>query len=93
MPADVEAQTRIVITESTDVDFADVPAADPAAEVDPHWLTLRGDSLLPTVYMPPAMGGSHPGWIRVMATLLVSIFLLATGLGICLTYGSPVGMF
>ena len=82
-----------MLTSPDGVDFADIPSADPAAEVDPHWLTLRGDSLLPSVYMPPAMGGSHPRWMRVMATVLVSIFVLATSLGICLTYGSPVGLF
>ena len=82
-----------MITSSDDVDFAAVPGADPAAEIDPHWLTLRGDSLLPTVYMPPAMAGSHPRWMRVMATFLISIFVLATSLGVCLTYGSPLGLF
>jgi hypothetical protein len=79
--------------ETDEVEFADVPGADPSAEVDPHWLTLRGESLLPTVYMPPAMPGSHPRWMRVMATFLISIFVLATSLGVCLTYGSPVGLF
>jgi hypothetical protein len=79
--------------DGADTDFADVPGADPGAEIDPHWLRLRGESTLPSVYMPPAMPGSHPGWMRAMATFLVAIFLLATGLGICLTYGSPIGMF
>jgi hypothetical protein len=82
-----------VISSQDEVDFADVPSADREAEVDPHWLELRGESLLPTVYMPPAMAGHHPPWMRGLATFLISIFLLATSLGVCLTYGSPVGLF
>ena len=90
---DEPAETRGVITESDEVEFVDVPSADPAAEVDPHWLELRGGSTLPSLYMPPAMAGRRPGWMRALATFLISIFLLATGLGVCLTYGSPLGMF
>ena len=71
--------------------FADVPQPDPDAVVDPNWLRLRGDSLLPTVYMPPAMAGSRPTWMRAMAMVLIGIFLLATVLGVCLTYGAPSG--
>jgi hypothetical protein len=69
----------VAITEAPDV-------PDPAlhAEVDPFWLKLRGDSLLPTLYMPPTMAGTRSPAIRVMATLL-----LATVLGVCLTYGPP----
>jgi hypothetical protein len=71
------------------VDFAAVPAADPTAEVDPHWLELRADSLLPALYMPPAMAGRHSSVMRVVASALIGIFMLATTLGICLTYGPP----
>jgi hypothetical protein len=71
------------------VSFADVPAVDPAAVVDPYWLELQGDSLLPTLYMPPTMAGTHSPLMRLMATVLIGVFLLATGLGICLTYGPP----
>jgi hypothetical protein len=71
------------------LEFADVPAADPAAVVDPHWLDLRGDSLLPTVYMPPVMPGRHSSLKRIVASGLIGIFMLATTLGICLTYGPP----
>ena len=39
-------------------DFASIPAAGPEAEVDEHWLDLRGGSTLPSLYMPPSM----PGW-------------------------------
>jgi hypothetical protein len=79
---------------STDIDvadiaFTDVPQPDPEAVVDPHWLRLRGDSLLPTLYMPPPMAGRQPTWMRAMATVLIGIFLLATALGLCLTYGPP----
>ena len=80
-------------TAADGIDFAEIPSADSDAEVDPHWLALRGESLLPAVYMPPAMAGTHPRWMRLMATLLISIFVLATSLGVCLTYGSPVGLF
>ena len=73
------------------VDFADVPQADPEAVVDPNWLSLRGDSLLPTLYMPPTMTGPRPTWMRAMAVVLIGIFLFATALGVCLTYGPPSG--
>ena len=73
----------------TQSEVAEVPEVDPAAVVDPHWLELRGEIALPTVYMPPAMAGSHPRWMRAVATLLTSIFALATVLGVCLTYGPP----
>jgi hypothetical protein len=70
---------------------ARVPDPDPTAVIDPHWLQLRGDGLLPALYMPPTMKGSHPVWLRAIAACLVSIFLLATFLGVCLTYGPPTG--
>jgi hypothetical protein len=69
------------------VDFADVPAAGQEAELDPHWLELRGDSLLPTLYMPPIMAGTRSLFMRLLASALIGTFLLATSLGICLTYG------
>ena len=78
-----------MISISADTAFADVPSADPMAVVDPNWLRLRGDSLLPTVYMPPPMAGERPGWMRVIALGLIGIFLFATALGVCLTYGPP----
>ena len=74
---------------SADPAFADVPSADPSAVVDPNWLRLRGDSLLPSVYMPPPMAGQRPTWMRGVALVLIGIFLLATALGVCLTYGPP----
>jgi hypothetical protein len=69
--------------------FADVPNVEPDAVVDPFWLQLRGDSLLPTLYMPPAMPGRHSTAMRMMAVVLIAVFMLATALGICLTYGPP----
>jgi len=69
--------------------FADVPQPDANAVVDPNWLRLRGDSLLPTLYMPAPMPGQRPIWMRAMAMVLIGIFLLATMLGLCLTYGPP----
>jgi hypothetical protein len=71
------------------VDFADIPTADPSAVVDPFWLELRGDSLLPTLYMPPTMAGRRSSLMRFVASGLIAVFMLATTLGICLTYGPP----
>jgi hypothetical protein len=71
------------------LDFADVPNVDPSAEVDPHWLELRGDSLLPSLYMPAPMAGRHSSLMRMVASALIGVFMLATTLGICLTYGPP----
>ena len=79
----------MVTSASAATAFADVPQPAPDAVVDPNWLRLRGDSLLPSVYMPPAMVGSRPAWMRAMAVVLIGIFLLATVLGLCLTYGPP----
>jgi hypothetical protein len=73
----------------TDAEVAEVPDVDPSAVVDPHWLELRGEIALPAVYLPPAMAGLRPWWMRFVSLVLVSIFGLATALGICLTYGPP----
>jgi hypothetical protein len=81
------------VVENPALEFADVPAADADAAVDPHWLALRGDSLLPTLYMPPAMAGRRSPAMRLLATVLIAVFLLATALGICLTYGPPNQIF
>ena len=69
--------------------YASVPEAEPDAEVDPHWLSLRGGSLLPSVYMPPPMAGEHGSWMRAVALILIGVFVAATAAGICLTYGPP----
>jgi hypothetical protein len=74
---------------SPDLDFAAVPGAGSDAVVDPHWVELRGGSLLPTLYMPPPMRGHHSNAMRLIATALIGIFALATTLGLCLTYGPP----
>ncbi len=76
-------------TDQTDRDFAEVPAVAPDAVVDPHWLELRGDSLLPSLYMPPTMAGQRSPLMRMVATALIGVFMLATALGVCLTYGPP----
>jgi hypothetical protein len=78
---------------STASDFGQVPSADADAVVDPFWVQLRGDSLLPSLYMPPTMAGRRPPWMRLLATLLIAVFVLATALGICLTYGPPNRLF
>ena len=67
--------------------YAHVPPADDTASVDTAWLDSRADSLLPPAYMPPAMGGVHPGWMRIAAWVLITVFLTATTGGVCLTYG------
>lgn len=74
-----------------DVLAASVPQADPAAPIDPHWLHLRANRLLPDAYMPPTMNGTRPVWVRTIAAFLVSVFMFATAFGICLTYGPPTG--
>ena len=73
----------------TAAEVAEVPDVDPTAVVDPHWLELRGQIALPEIYMPPAMAGTRPRWMRLVSLVLVSIFGLATALGVCLTYGPP----
>jgi hypothetical protein len=79
--------TGHVVVPSTE--FESVPTAEATAEIDPHWLELRGESPLPTVYMPPSMAGRRGSLIRIVASSLVAIFMLATTLGVCLTYGPP----
>lgn len=73
-----------------EVAFGDVPAADASAVPDPRYLELRANSDLPATYMPPAMAGERPRWIRVVSLVLVATFLTATAAGICLTYGPGV---
>ncbi len=61
-------------------------------EVDPHYLELLRGSKLPTAYLPPMMTGPRKPWIRVAALCVIGVFLLATSLGICLTYGIDHGL-
>jgi hypothetical protein len=70
-------------------DFSSVPAAAPEAEVDPNWLQLRANALLPALYMPPTMNGRRSVPMRFVASILIGVFLFATTLGVCLTYGPP----
>jgi hypothetical protein len=78
-------------TEFMDADvYAHIPAADNEAEIDPHWLTLRGPALLPPTYLPPSMSGSHSRTSKATASVLIAVFLLATTLGVCLTFGPQV---
>jgi hypothetical protein len=79
----------VALPDVVGLDFSDVPAADDAAVVDPHWLQLRGDSLLPSLYMPPTMAGKRSALMRLVASGLIAVFTLATTLGVCLTYGPP----
>jgi hypothetical protein len=72
---------------TTEVEFADVPAAAPDAELDPYWLQMRAGHDLPHAYMPPAMAGPRGPAVRMVALVLVAVFLTATALGVCLTYG------
>ena len=90
-----EADTEVMSStlDQTDDDFAelefcDVPAADPSAEVDPHWQKLT-TALLPAFYMPGTMNGKRSLPIRIVATIVIGVFMFATTLGYCLTYGAP----
>jgi hypothetical protein len=79
-----------MLDSEAETDFSAVPPADATAEVDPHWLELRAaHALLPLFYMPPAMSGRRSMPMRIVATVVIGVFMLATTLGICLTYGGP----
>ena len=67
--------------------YEHVPTAEADAVVDPYWLELRGNSALPPTYLPPSMPGRHSRAARVTAVVLIGVFVLATTLGVCLTYG------
>jgi hypothetical protein len=56
-------------------------------EPDPHYLELLRSSKLPQAYLPAMMPGPQKPWVRAAATVVIGIFLLATALGVCLTYG------
>ncbi len=72
--------------------FQDVPGAERDVPIDPHWSRLRAGSTLPAVYMPPSMAGDRSRWLRIVAVTLVTMFVFATGAGVCLTYGpQPFG--
>ncbi|MDT7543937.1 MAG: hypothetical protein QOE99_47 [Actinomycetota bacterium] len=73
----------------TDRSYEQVPDVEADSVPDPHWLTLRYGSGLPEAYMAPTMGGKQPARLRLVAGLMLSIFLMATIQGICLTYGLP----
>ena len=68
-------------------DYATVPDVPADAVIDPHWQDLRTETPLPAIYLPSAMGGAHKGWVRWSVWVMVFVFLTATSLGICLTYG------
>ena len=67
-------------------DFSRVPSAKPDAELDPHWVELRGPATMPPFYLPPAMPGRHPRHVKVLAIVLIGVLILATAVGACLTY-------
>jgi hypothetical protein len=70
--------------------YEHVPPAEADAVIDPHWLDLRGSSALPPTYLPPSMPGRHSPAARVTAVALIGVFVLATALGVCLTYGPQI---
>lgn len=72
---------------ASDMPFSEVPAADESAVPDPRYLELRTSTNLPVTYMPPAMAGDRPRWIRLVSIALVAVFITATAAGVCLTYG------
>lgn len=73
-----------------DVPYDQVPAAGPEAEIDTRYVEMRGGTTLPRTYLPPSMSGNQPQWIRVVALVVIAMFLGATAAGVCLTYGPPV---
>ena len=56
-------------------------------EVDPHYLELLRGSRLPQSYLPSMMAGPQKPWVRILATIVIAVFVLATTYGVCLTYG------
>lgn len=73
-----------------DVPYDQVPSAGPEAEIDTRYVEMRGGTTLPRTYLPPSMSGNQPQWIRVVALVVIAMFLGATAAGVCLTYGPPV---
>ena len=74
-------------------EYADVPSADAAAELDPHFAELaRTTSMVPASYLPPAVAGQQRGWRRGAAWVLIAMLVTATAGGVCLTYG-PYELF
>lgn len=71
-------------------DYESVPSAPSDAEPDPHWSESRTGSTLPATYMPPSMSGEHSTFIRLVALVVIAVFIGATAVGVCLTYGPPV---
>ena len=42
---------------------------------------------MPPFYLPPAMPGRHSRQAKALAIVLIGVFILATAVGACLTYG------
>jgi hypothetical protein len=66
-------------------------AADPDVELDPAAIPIHIDGaseLLPSWYMPAAVGHAVPGWRRRVALVVVGAILLINAAGLCVTYGS-----
>jgi hypothetical protein len=65
-------------------------AADPDVEPGPDAVPFRvgpTTDLLPSWYMPPAVGHAEPGWRRRVALVVVGAILLINAAGLCVTYG------
>ena len=74
-------------------EYADVPAADEAAELDPHFAELaRSTSMVPAAYLPAAVAGHQHGQRRGPAWVLIGLIVTVTAGGVCLTYG-PYELF
>jgi hypothetical protein len=69
-------------------DYSQVPDVPRDAELDPHWQKLTS-ALLPAFYMPGTMNGKRSLPMRIIATVVIGVFMFATTLGYCLTYGAP----
>jgi hypothetical protein len=50
----------------------------------------RRPGVLPLFYMPAAAPGPRGRWMSLVAIALVSVFVLATALGYCLTDGAAL---
>lgn len=85
MPVDERSDESLL--DADEVFDSELVLDDEEPQVDPHYLELLRSSKLPQAYLPATMAGPQKSWIRVASLVLITVFLLATTYGICLTYG------
>lgn len=69
--------------------LAATPLERPAEGAVPDLLVRGGGApLLPEAYMPAPMGGPRPGWLKVLALLVIAALVTITAAGFCITYGA-----